>query len=147
MASRSIVLGLDGSPSSDAALRWCAGSAPALDAEVIAVYALVPVVPLVPAPMSAAASAVTYDDEMRRQLARELDGWCAPLAAAGVEYRCELVDGAPAEAIMRVADEADAAMIVVGRRGRGGFAELVLGSVPHHLSHHASRPVLVVPSN
>lgn len=145
MTSRRIVLGLDGSPGSEAAMQWCIEASPLLDAEVVAVYALPPVVLFVPAPVLATVP-LPHEDEMRELMVPELDGWCKPLDAAGVPYRAQVVDGAPAEALTRVADDTDAAMIVVGRRGRGGFAELLLGSVPHQLSHHATRPVLVVPA-
>lgn len=145
MTSRRIVLGLDGSPGAEAALQWCIEAAPPLDAEVIAVYALPPVISYIPTPFSAAPAA-SYEDEIRELMVQELNGWCKPLDAAGVKCRAQVVDGVPAEALMRVADETDAAMIVVGRRGKGGFTELLLGSVPHRLSHHALRPVLVVPS-
>ena len=48
-------------------------------------------------------------------------------------------------ALLRVADERDASVLVVGSRGRSGLASLVLGSVSHALLHRSRRPVLVVP--
>jgi nucleotide-binding universal stress UspA family protein len=145
MGARHIVVGLDGSAGSAAAARWCAETAPLLDADVIAVYALPLSVGVFP-PTVPIVVPVEYDEETRRALADELEKWCEPLRSAGVEVRSTLVDGEPSEALMRVADDVDAALIVTGRRGRGGFAELLLGSVPHRLTHHARRPVLVVPA-
>ena len=55
-------------------------------------------------------------------------------------------EGLPAEVLMRVADEEVDAWIVVGRRGRGGFIGMALGSVPHALSLHAQAPVVIVPA-
>lgn len=145
MAKRTIVLGLDGSAGSTAAAEWCAETAPLLDAEVVAVYALPVVVDLVP-PTVPASVPIAYDEEMRRTFEANLADWCEPLRSAGVQFRTMLVDGEPASALIRVADEVDAALIVVGRRGRGGFKELLLGSVPHRLAHHAPRPLAVIPA-
>jgi nucleotide-binding universal stress UspA family protein len=47
--------------------------------------------------------------------------------------------------IMKVAADVEADLVVVGRRGHGGFSELLLGSVPHALSHHCDVPVVIVP--
>jgi nucleotide-binding universal stress UspA family protein len=49
-------------------------------------------------------------------------------------------------AILRVADEIDADVIVLGTRGRGGVKSYLLGSVSHEVTQHADRAVLVVPS-
>jgi nucleotide-binding universal stress UspA family protein len=63
----------------------------------------------------------------------------------GVQVQRMVVDDRhPAEAL--VALSADADLLVVGSRGRGGFTELLLGSVSHAAVLHASCPVVVVPS-
>jgi len=71
--------------------------------------------------------------------------WCKPLASAGVRFRVELKDGSAAAVLLHAADEEDADLVVTGRRGRRGFAELLLGSTSHQVSHHLTRPVLIVP--
>jgi nucleotide-binding universal stress UspA family protein len=54
--------------------------------------------------------------------------------------------GAVWKTIVDVADEHDAAIIVMGSRGLTGVRSLLLGSVSGHVVHHAGRPVLVVPA-
>ncbi|MFL5962099.1 MAG: universal stress protein [Gaiellaceae bacterium] len=61
------------------------------------------------------------------------------------EARAE-VDTPPWRGIVKVADEIDAEVIVLGSEGRLGLSELVQGSVSHDVAEHARRPVLVVPS-
>jgi nucleotide-binding universal stress UspA family protein len=146
MTNRHIVLGLDGSEGSDAARFWCLEHASMLDADVIAVYGLAPLVTVVPSPRDANALANEYQSALHELMVDELEKWCAPFDVAGITYESVVEDAAPAEALMEVADRTNAEMIVVGRRGTGGFAELLLGSVPHRLAHHAHRPVLVVPT-
>ena len=136
MATRHIVVGLDGSAGSEAAIRWCVETAPLIDADIVAVYVIPPLFTIVPPTMSA--DPMDYDENMRREFARHLNDWCEPFGSAGLEFRTLLLEGEAAETLMKVADENDAAVIAVGRRGRGGFKELVLGSVPHRLSHHAT---------
>ena len=59
-----------------------------------------------------------------------------------VEIEQRLVEG-PAATVL-VDQSRDADLLVVGSRGRGGFAELLLGSVSHQVSHHAACPVVIV---
>jgi nucleotide-binding universal stress UspA family protein len=61
------------------------------------------------------------------------------------ELECEgvAIEGHPAEVLLEEAESAD--LIVVGNRGHGGFASLVLGSISHQVVQHATCPVLVVP--
>lgn len=144
VTSRRIVLGLDGSEGATRALDWCVEHAPLLDAEVVAVY-VIDVALFVPPP-SALTPPFTLDDHARDELRAALEDWVAPLRARDIPCRTVLTDGSPAAAIEDVAAREGADLVVVGRRGRGGFAELLLGSTPHSLAHHARRPVLVVPA-
>jgi len=77
--------------------------------------------------------------------ARMTDDWCAPLTKAAVPFRVVLMEGAPAPSIIQAAKTEQADLVVVGRRGRGGFAELVLGGTSYVLTHHIDRPLLIVP--
>ncbi|HEY7606809.1 MAG TPA: universal stress protein, partial [Actinomycetes bacterium] len=64
---------------------------------------------------------------------------------SGVEVQQTVVeDRHPADALVRLSADAD--LLVVGSRGRGGFSELVLGSVSHAAVLHAACPVVVVPA-
>ncbi len=65
---------------------------------------------------------------------------------AGFEATARGEASAPTwEAIVEVADEIDAAVIVMGTRALSGAADLLDGSVSHQVAKHAGRPVLIVP--
>lgn len=143
-----IIVGVDGSEASARAVGWCAANAKALGAEVIAAFAVdLPIYAAsgfgfapIPVPLPEVAEAE------RERLHETIKGdWCAQLAKAGVPFRGIVIDGSPAWALMALADKENASLVVVGRRGLGGFAELLLGSTSHHLSHHLDRPLVIVP--
>jgi nucleotide-binding universal stress UspA family protein len=144
MTTHRMVVGVDGSRHSERAVKWCADHAERLDAEVVVVHVIEQpiyagsIYPLVPP--------IPLTEEQRDELC-DLVGrdWCKALADAGVEHRVVLVGGYPAEALLKVARDEDADMVVTGRRGLGGFAELLLGSTSHTLSHHLDRPLVIVP--
>lgn len=136
-----IVVGLDGSEHSSHALAWAVRMAKGMGSEIIAVHAVQPLMTW----DASYAPPFEYDQQWRTAVASEFeDDWCRPLRDAGVRHRMVLRDGRAASVLSDVADEVDADVIVVAPRGRGGFAELLLGSVSHELTLHAERPVLVI---
>ncbi len=137
-----IVAGVDGSDAAREALEWIARLAKAMNSEVIAVYAIdVPVA--LPDPY---AIPFYVDEKIRAGIQADFEKkWCRPLKTANVRYRTILEDGRPASVILQVADREKADLIAIGRRGRGGVAELLLGSVSHEIVLHSKRPVLLVP--
>ncbi len=138
-----IVVGVDGSAHSERAVSWCAAHARELGAEVVVVHVIDVPVSLAMGPYySYPGLTPEQRGELRDLAARD---WCKPLADAGVTYRVVVTDGVPAASIMQTAASEQADLVVVGRRGLGGFAELLLGSTSHHLSHHLDRPLVVVP--
>jgi nucleotide-binding universal stress UspA family protein len=142
MSSSKIIVGADGSEPSMRAVQWCATYAGPLDAEVIAVHVLDAVVYIgdsnLPMPPLSPAQRGDIQDLVTRE-------WCKPLADAGIPHRVLLMDGSPAFAIMQAAQTDNADLVVTGRRGRGGFAALLLGSTSNQLTHHLDRPLVIVP--
>jgi nucleotide-binding universal stress UspA family protein len=63
---------------------------------------------------------------------------------AGVEVRTIARQGEPADAILDVAEEENADLIVVGNKGMTGAKRFLLGSVPNKVSHHAPSSVLII---
>jgi nucleotide-binding universal stress UspA family protein len=141
---RRIVVGVDGSEQATAALEWAALMAKGFGSEVVAVFAISPPV-YFDTGFSAPTIPVEYDDAWRAEIKKEFEqDWVKPLRDAGVKYRTEITDGRAASVISQVADAEEADMVVVGRRGRGEVAELLLGSVSHELVLHSKRPILVI---
>jgi nucleotide-binding universal stress UspA family protein len=88
-------------------------------------------------------------NDRERALAEQTATEGAELARSlGVEASSLAVEasGPLDEAVLTLADEADAELIVLGSRGRSGLRSLLLGDVAADVLQHASRPVLVVPS-
>jgi nucleotide-binding universal stress UspA family protein len=136
-----IVVGVDGSEESRSALTWALRQAHSTGAEVDAVLAYTTGVAWIDVGSE-------YQVPMMREAAkraqRELDDVLAQETMNdAVEVRAHIVEGAPADVLVEAADGAD--LLVVGSRGRGGFAGLLLGSVSQRCVERAPCPVVVVP--
>jgi nucleotide-binding universal stress UspA family protein len=140
-----IVVGVDGSGTSLAAVGWTASLAAALGARVVAVHALGLLEQMEPPHPDAALPAPphAHRDEIRQRFEHD---WCAPLDAAGVKSQKFLCDGTPVSVLLAVADEEHADLIVVGSRGLGGYPELLLGSTSTQVAQLAHCPVTVFPA-
>jgi nucleotide-binding universal stress UspA family protein len=136
-----IVLGVDGSPVSDRAVEFGFAEAQARGAELVAVRTWHGRLP----GRTEAELPLIYDmDDVQDELARELAG---SVAAARSRYpkvavRERVWYGRAAQTLVHAS--AGAQLIVVGARGRGGFAGLLLGSVSQQVLHHADCPVAIV---
>jgi nucleotide-binding universal stress UspA family protein len=138
-----ILVGVDGSDESKRAIAWCAKYAGPLGASVIAVHALE--VPVYAFRLDVYAPPVYNDADRERILETLRDEWCKQLAEENVSFEAKVVDGYPANVIIEVAHRENVDLVVTGRRGLGGFKEMMLGSTSHHLSHHLTRPLVIIP--
>lgn len=138
MEGTRILVGVDGSTTSQEALRWAIGLGEALGGEVVAIHAL----GLLDRWRDPDASARSW----RRTLCTLVERtWCAPLARSHGRHRVEVRDGDPVDVLLAAVEDEQADLLVVGSRGVGGRPELALGSTSLHVLQAARVPVLVVP--
>ena len=142
MITRRVVVGTDGSPSSRKAMSWAAAEARRRRLGLVVVNTWTAPVELYPSNLYVDPSA--FSDAA----VQTVDEAVAPLAATGappIAIHRLVREGAPAVCLL---DEAgDDSLLVVGTRGRGGFAGLLLGSVSRECVHRAKCPVVVVPAS
>jgi nucleotide-binding universal stress UspA family protein len=134
----------DFSPASRAAFTRAVASARADRAELLLVHVITPVTPLVG---DGYLSPKVYDDMQRSIRASgqtQLDKLVAKAKAAGARARGLLLEGTPADGIVRTARSKRADVIVMGTHGRSGLARLFLGSVAERVVGTAPCPVLTV---
>jgi nucleotide-binding universal stress UspA family protein len=133
-----VVVGIDGSPTSEAALAFAFEAADLRGVPLVAVHTWTDY--QMESTMTAVLEGDAIDADEHRLLAERLAGWGekypdVPVQRLVTRYR-------PARTL--VEQSAHAQLVVVGSRGRGGFVGMLLGSVSHALLHHAGCPVAVV---
>jgi nucleotide-binding universal stress UspA family protein len=139
-----IVVGVDGSGHSQRALDWAMREAAIRHAPltVVTVHQLVRGYTGTGVPY---ANDIQLAEQAGKQAKQEADEILAELGDARPEsVTVQALSGIPAEELLRVAWDAD--LIVMGSRGAGGFAKLLMGSVSAQVAQHARCPVVIVPS-
>ena len=140
-----IVVGTDGSETAKEAVRQATELAKAVGASIELVSAYEPV------------SSARLREE-QQQVPKDLEWTINPredvdatlkdaaevIGEAGVDVNPHAREGDPADAILDVAEERDAGLIVVGNKGMTGAKRFLLGSVPNKVSHHAPCSVLII---
>ena len=146
-----LVLATDGSPNASRALGFLlARLEPPAGARVKVVRVLEPVLPrtrvLLPAPIRRAimSSAASLNAKRARQARREVASAAVLLKRAGWRARGIVREGVPLAEVLREATASRADLLVVGARGTGGLARLLLGSVAEGALDRSPVPVLLV---
>jgi nucleotide-binding universal stress UspA family protein len=140
-----IVVGTDGSETAGEAVRQAVDLAKIAGAQLSIVSAYAPVSKRrLQDEQEGAPADVQYEIGPREDVNLVLDGAAASAKKEGLEVQTHPVEGDPAEAVLSVAEETKADLIVVGNKGMTGARRFVLGSVPNNVSHHAPCSVMIV---
>lgn len=139
MSREQIVVGVDGSASSRAALSWAATLARSLAAEITAVHAMGLLEHL-------EGEIPVASEANRAEIARVFEErWCAPLGEHGLGCRRLLRDGPVAEVLLAVTEEVGADLLVVGARAASRRPGRLLASTSMQVAARAACPLLIVP--
>jgi len=139
MRKKSLIVGVDGSEGSRAAVDEAIDLAGALDATATFVF--------VRKSSSGWLGDPYYQRALNGDLAKARFAVVSAVetaTSAGIEADAEILEGDPADELVSLADNRDSEMIVVGSRGHGGFVGLLLGSVSAQCAHHALCPLVIV---
>jgi len=145
---RSMVVGTDGSDTAAEAVRQATDLARTVGAKVYLVSAYEPV----PESRLRDERLQVPDDlqwmiNPRSDVERTLEAEARGMVEAGVQVETLAREGDPADAILDVAEEKEADLIVVGNKGMTGAKRFLLGSVPNKVSHHAPCSVMIIRTN
>jgi nucleotide-binding universal stress UspA family protein len=142
---KSIVVGTDGSDTANQAVRQAVDLAKALGAEVELVSAYEPVpAQRLQEERRDAPEDLQWAISPREDVDATLEAAAVMAREAGVTATAYPRQGDPADAILDVAEEREADLIVVGNKGMTGAKRFLLGSVPNKISHHAPCSVLII---
>lgn len=136
-----IVVGTDGSATARAALAQAADMATGCGASLHVVHGAGTAtvfgdsVMAVPGPVT---------DRHLTAIEHDLETQVAPLRDQGVEVTVHVLAESGSDAVLTVAEQVDADLVVVGSQGMAGKRRFILGSVPNSVSHHAPCSVLIV---
>lgn len=138
-----ILMGFDGSAESKRAARKAAELAVSRGATLMMVQVVPPIIvpgdlPTLPVP--------EIMEQQVQEAEREVGVAVKELASTGAPLQGTVLRGAPAQELLRLAEEDPLVeLVVVGRSGKGAFARALMGSVSSRLAHACVKPVLIVP--
>jgi len=145
---RSIVVGTDGSDTAAEAVRQASELAKAVGAKVHLVSAYTPVPDTrLRQERQEAPEEIQWSINPREDVEETLRLAEEKVAKVGVNVETHSREGDPADAILDVAEEKNADLVMVGNRGMTGAARFLLGSVPNKISHHSPCSVLIIRTN
>ena len=142
---RSIVVGTDGSETAAEAVRQATELAGHMGASIHLVSAFEPVTEgRLRSERQGAPGDVEWAVNPREDVNATLEEAKKAVEDGGVDVELHAREGDPADAILDVAEERGADLIVVGNRGMTGAKRFLLGSVPNKVSHHAPCSVMII---
>ena len=140
-----IVVGTDGSDTAAEAVRQAIDLAKLTGATLSIVSAYAPVPNRrVQGEAAGAPPDIAHGIGPREDVNLVLDAAAAEARKDGVEVQTHPVEADPADAILNVAEQTKADLIIVGNKGMTGTRRYFLGSVPNNVSHHAPCSVLII---
>jgi nucleotide-binding universal stress UspA family protein len=143
-----IVVGTDGSDTASLAVQAATNLASLSGATLHILHATERKTPGVIAFAASGGVSELAAADKNKTIARESRRVCEEAATEarglGVDVKIHAVAGEPADALIAVAEEVSADLIVVGNRGMSGARRFVLGSVPNTVSHHCPCSLLIV---
>jgi nucleotide-binding universal stress UspA family protein len=140
-----IVVGTDGSDTATEAVRQASELASKLGAKIHLVSAYEPVSEgRLREERQQVPGDLQWMVNPREDVSQTLEGAAEGLRGAGIEVEIHAREGDPADAILDIAEEQEADLIVVGNKGMTGAKRFLLGSVPNKVSHHAPCSVMII---
>jgi nucleotide-binding universal stress UspA family protein len=139
-----IIVGVDGSDNSRRALGWAIREAVQHQLPLV----VMTVEPDPVRPVTGVYWGVRHENSFKPELAQKalqefVDNVASEIGGPVPETSVSVATGEVAEELIKASRDAD--MLVIGSRGSGGFARLLLGSVSSQVTHHATCPVMVIP--
>lgn len=144
--TKTIVVGIDGSADGDAALVWAADEARRTGSGLHVIHAW----DFPDMPAGSLGGTIPWLSDNGAELTAHAEATLqeaidrCSIDAAEVTVTPDAICGYPSEVLTKVAHDRRAELLVVGTRGLGGFAQMMLGSVAHQCLHHAGCPVAVI---
>jgi nucleotide-binding universal stress UspA family protein len=139
-----ILVGVDGSPFAEKALKYAVSLAKACHAKLIIVHVVLRRFYAVAPSESGVLATTVYVKDVEGEGKQIMSTAESRAKAEGIQYECRLLQGVPAEEIVKLEQAEKVDLIVLGSRGLTEVRAFLLGSVSDKVSHHSKGPTLIV---
>jgi len=139
-----ILVAVDGSPFAERALRYAIDLAKEYGSKLIILHVIMRRFYAVTPSEAGVLATATFVKEMQDEGKAIIDKAEEPAKAEGVNYESRLVEGVPAEEIVKISESERVQLIIIGSRGLTEVRAFLLGSVSDKVSHHCKCPIMII---